>query len=45
MEDAKNEVGRVTPEWAELPVDSKGMYLGCMIGPGKGEHVWSNAIK
>ena len=34
MGEAKK-VGRVVPEWAELPVDSKGMYLGCMIGPGK----------
>ena len=35
MEEAKKEVGRVAPEWSELPVDSKGMYLGCVIGPGK----------
>ena len=28
------------PSWAHMHIDSKGTYLGCVIGPGKGDSSW-----
>eukprot|EP00973_Karenia_brevis_P019985 2743051-Karenia_brevis.AAC.1 len=35
----------VCPAWHKMKVDSKGKYLGLVIGPGSGDHSWDAPVR
>ena len=45
LQEAKRIVKEVVPEWQDLPLARTATYLGCAIGPGKGEVAWNTPAK
>ncbi|CAK0898422.1 unnamed protein product [Prorocentrum cordatum] len=44
MEEAAATVAQACPSWSQLPLRRAAVYLGCAVGPGKGDVMWSTAL-
>ena len=45
IRDLVETLGRQIPGWAQIQIDSRGKYLGFMIGPGKATSSWDKPLK
>ncbi len=44
VEEIRARIDTQVPQWSQLHIDSKGTYLGFVVGPGRGESSWEKPL-